>query len=252
MVLDSTQIQSFKDKGFLVIRNLFDASFMMNILNEVNRLDALDPINNGPMKYYEPSQLNHDEMILIRIEKFLEESSLLKSVVYDETLIKIIAALLLQDPILLKEKINYKPYGSPPDYLHQDSQAGWDKFGTEFISALIAVEESNVDNACVEFDVSGHYKDALAGPLWEPLNPDSLENLDLQPIETKSGDVVLFNSYVPHASDGNRSLDRRCNIYITYNKETDGDHRRQYFNEKRLSFPPNNERDPNKDYSFKV
>jgi len=136
--------------------------------------------------------------------------------------------------------------------LHQDSQAGWDKFGTEFISALIAVEESNVDNACVEFDVSGHYKDALAGPLWEPLNPDSLENLDLQPIETKSGDVVLFNSYVPHASDGNGSLDRRCNIYITYNKETDGDHRRQYFNEKRLSFPPNNERDPNKDYSFRV
>ena len=172
--------------------------------------------------------------------------------VYNEAMIEVISTLLSEKPVLLKEKINYKPYGSPPDYLHQDSQAGWDKYGTEFISALIAVEDSNQANACVEFDVSGKYKDKLIGPLWEPLNPDRLEELDLQSIETISGDIILFNSYVPHGSEANKSADRRCNIYITYNKKTDGDHREQYFNEKRESFPPNNERDPNKDYSFKV
>ena len=252
MMLDNSQIESFKQKGFLVIKNFFDSDFMNQILNEVNRLDVLEPIENGPMKYYEESQMNKNEMVLIRIEKFIETSPLLKSVVYNEAMIEVISTLLSDKPTLLKEKINYKPYGSPPDYLHQDSQAGWDKYGTEFISALIAVEDSNQANACVEFDVSGKYKDKLIGPLWEPLNPDRLEELDLQSIETISGDIILFNSYVPHGSEANKSADRRCNIYITYNKKTDGDHREQYFNEKRESFPPNNERDPNKDYSFKV
>ena len=251
-MLENSQTETFKNKGFLIIRNLFDPDFMKKILEEVNRLDVLKPIENGPMKYYEKSQINKDEMLLIRIEKFIEISPFLKSVVYNKLIIEIIGTLLSDQPTLLKEKINYKPYGSPPDHLHQDSQAGWDKYGTEFISALIAVEDSNQTNACVEFDVSGKYKDKLAGPLWEPLNSDCLDDLDLQPIETKSGDVIFFNSYVPHGSDANDSLDRRCNIYITYNKKTDGDHREEYFKEKRQNFPPNNERDPNKDYSFKV
>jgi|TARA_B100002052_G_scaffold96580_1_gene89196 ectoine hydroxylase-related dioxygenase (phytanoyl-CoA dioxygenase family) len=252
MMLDNSQIESFKQKGFLVIKNFFDSDFMNQILNEVNRLDVLEPIENGPMKYYEESQMNKNEMLLIRIEKFIETSPLLKSVVYNEAMIEVISTLLSDKPTLLKEKINYKPYGSQPDYLHQDSQAGWDKYGTEFISALIAVEDSNQANACVEFDVSGKYKDKLIGPLWEPLNPDRLEELDLQSIETISGDIILFNSYVPHGSEANKSTNRRCNIYITYNKKADGDHREQYFSEKRESFPPNNERDPSKDYSFKV
>ncbi len=252
MMLDNSQIESYKQKGFLVIRNFFDSDFMKKILNEVNRLDVLDPIEDGLMKYYEESQMNKNEMLLIRIEKFLETSPILKSAVYHEGMIEIIGTLLSDEPSLLKEKINYKPYGSPPDYLHQDSQAGWDKYGTQFISVLIAVEDSNQTNACVEFDVSGKYKDKLVGPLWEPLNPDSLGELDLQAVETKCGDIILFNSYVPHGSEINKSTDRRCNIYITYNKKSDGDHREQYFSEKRENYPPNNERDPNKDYSFKV
>lgn len=252
MILEDTQIQTFRNKGFLVLRDFYGSDTMKNILNEVDRLDAQDPIEDGPMKYYESSQLDHDQMLLIRIEKFLEESPMLTAIVYDDPLIKIIGTLLSDEPTLLKEKINYKPCGSPPDYLHQDSQAGWDKYGTDFISALIAVDDSNLENACVEFDVSEQYKDGLAGPLWEPLSPDRLKKLNLEPIETKSGDIILFNSYIPHGSDGNKSSDRRCNIYITYNKKSDGDHREEYFNEKRKSFPPNNERDPDKDYSFKV
>ena len=135
---------------------------------------------------------------------------------------------------------------------HQDSQAGWDDYGSEFLSVLIAVENSTTENACVEFDTSGAYKDSLAGPLWQPLEADALPDLNLQPIETNSGDIIIFNSYVPHGSESNSSNQRRCNIYLTYNKLSEGDHRIDYFKDKRKSFPPNNERDPNKDYSFKV
>ena len=90
IMLDNSQIESFKQKGFLVIRNFFNSDFMNQILNEVNRLDVLEPEENGPMKYYEESQINKNEMLLIRIEKFIETSPLLKSVVYNESMIEVI------------------------------------------------------------------------------------------------------------------------------------------------------------------
>ena len=126
-MVSNSQIETFNKKGFLVIRDFFHSDIMKKILDEVNRLDVLDPIENGPMKYYEKSQIDKDEMLLIRIEKFIETSPVLKSLVYDQAMIEIISTLLADQPTLLKEKINYKPHGSPPDHLHQDSQAGWDK-----------------------------------------------------------------------------------------------------------------------------
>ena len=83
------------------------------------------------------------------------------------------------------------------------------------------------------------------------IEPGWLEELDLQSIETISGDIILFNSYVPHGSEANKSTNRRCNIYITYNKKADGDHREQYFSEKEKASHLTTRKRSNKDYSFR-
>ena len=253
--ISEQQMMNFKKSGFLVLKGFFDDIVMNSILQEVNMMEYEAPLENGIMKYYEESYHQGNKSsdpLLIRIEKFIEVNQYLDSIVNHETIHQILRELFGEPGILLKEKINYKPSGAPPDHLHQDSQAGWDEYGSEFLSVLIAVEDSNTANACVEFDTSGLYKDRLVGPLWEPLDPSELPNLMMQPIETKAGDIIIFNSYVPHGSESNTSNQRRCNIYLTYNKQSDGNHRITYFEDKRKSFPPNNERDPNKDYSFKV
>ncbi len=256
MTITQSEIEDFKNLGFLVIKDFFDAKVMNKILQEVNVMEHQEPLKDGIMKYFEESNDNSNptpaEPLLIRVENFIEVNEYLNSIVNHRTIHEILTELFGEPGVLLKEKINYKPPGSPPDYLHQDSQAGWDDYGSEFLSVLIAVEKSTTENACVEFDTSGSYKDSLAGPLWEPLDADALPDLNLQPIETNSGDIIIFNSYVPHGSESNSSSQRRCNIYLTYNKLSEGDHRIDYFKDKRKSFPPNNERDPNKDYSFKV
>ena len=256
MTITQSQIKDFKNLGFLVIKDFFDAKVMNNILKEINAMEDEEPLKGGIMKYFEESSNNSNSTptkpLLIRIENFIETNDYLNSIVNHPTIHEILIELFDEPGVLLKEKINYKPPGSPPDHLHQDSQAGWDDYGSEFLSVLIAVEDSTTENACVEFDNSGSYKDSLAGSLWEPLKLDHLPELNLQPIETNSGDIIIFNSYVPHGSESNSSNQRRCNIYLTYNKLSEGDHRTEYFKDKRKSFPPNNERDPNKDYSFKV
>jgi hypothetical protein len=70
------------------------------------------------------------------------------------------------------------------------------------------------------------------------------------PIECKTGDVILFDSYLPHYSEPNRSNTPRRALFVTYNKLAEGGSMRtEYYQDKREKFPPDCERDPNKDYS---
>ena len=255
VILSPDEILDFNKLGFIVLRQYYSGNEILEILYEVNRLESLMPEKGGMMKYYDypfEQDSNNQSMILIRIEKFIETSPYLESIVNNLSVHSLLKQLLGESAVLLKEKINFKPPGAPPDLLHQDSQAGWDDYGSEFVSVLISVEDSNRSNACVEFDHSGYYINGLAGLLWEPLTSKDIPNAEMKPIETKAGDIILFNSYVPHGSEENRSDKRRCNIYLTYNKTADGSHRLKYFSEKRKSYPPNNERDPKQEYSFKV
>jgi hypothetical protein len=41
-------------------------------------------------------------------------------------------------------------------------------------------------------------------------------------------------------------------LYVTYNAASVGDHREQYYYNKRQSYPPNIERDPSKEYVYRV
>jgi len=255
VTLSPDEILDFNKLGFIVLRQYYSVNEILKILDEVNRLELLIPEKGGMMKYYDTpfgQDSSNQSMILIRIEKFIETSPYLESIVNNPSVHLLLNQLFGESAVLMKEKINFKPPGAPPDLLHQDSQAGWDEYGSEFVSVLIAVEDSNRSNACVEFDHSGNYINRLAAPLWEPLTAKDIPNSEMEPIETKAGDIILFNSYVPHGSDANRSDKRRCNIYLTYNKISDGDYRVKYFSEKRKNYPPNNERDPNQEYSFKV
>jgi hypothetical protein len=74
----------------------------------------------------------------------------------------------------------------------------------------------------------------------------------LAPIPTLPGDVLFFDSYVPHASKPNLSSHRRRILYLTYNRASDGDHRARYYADKRSSFPPDIDRLPGVEYRFRV
>ena len=69
--------------------------------------------------------------------------------------------------------------------------------------------------------------------------------------ELDVGDVIFFNSYIPHKSGPNKSKKSRIQIYLTYNSISAGNFRKRYISEKRKSFPPNNERIKGINYTFK-
>jgi ectoine hydroxylase-related dioxygenase (phytanoyl-CoA dioxygenase family) len=92
----------------------------------------------------------------------------------------------------------------------------------------------------------------MIGEEWKPLAEADVAGLGLHPVETAPGDVILFDSFVPHASADNLTDRPRRVLYLTYNRASDGDHRAAYYRDKHASFPPDIDRVPGKEYVFRV
>ncbi len=149
---------------------------------------------------------------------------------------------LVSPPILFKEKVNYKLRGCRPDKLHQDQAAGWNRYGDFFITMGIVVDENRKENAALSFMKSGNYEKRLMTAEWQPLSkadPPYLPEDEYILLEADPGDIIFFDSYVPHGSPANTSDRSRRNIFLTFNKQSDGDMRAKYYADKWASYPPN-------------
>ena len=153
--------------------------------------------------------------------------------------------------MLFKDKINFKLPGGDGFKEHQDVQAGWDDYASLHITAMVAIDETNAENGSVEM-IPGMHKQGLLGKMWAPLTDADTANASYQPVHCQPGDAVFFDSYAPHRSLPNRTDKARRVLYITFNAASEGDHRAKYYADKRKNYPPDIERDPNRNYAFKV
>ena len=134
---------------------------------------------------------------------------------------------------------------------HQDQQAGWSVYASLFVTALVAIDEATAENGCLEL-APGQHKRGLIGREWTPLTEAEMAGMAFVPYPTKPGDAVLFDSFVPHRSGSNLTDAPRRVLYVTYNRLSEGDHRLRYYADKRKSYPPDCEREPGKEYVYRV
>ena len=94
--------------------------------------------------------------------------------------------------------------------------------------------------------------DLIAGDITKTLPKYIEKNPKFKSFELDPGDIVFFNHYIPHRSKPNKSKLNRAQLYITYNLKKDGSFRKKYFKEKRISFPPNNERPQGSNFEYRI
>ena len=242
---------SFDRDGYLVVRGLFTAVEAREQARWIDELASRPPSIGNEMVYYEDSRHEPGTRVLSRIERFAQFHAGLGSLVADRRILDPLTVLLDDEPVLFKEKINFKTPGSGGFTPHQDIQPGWDTYAPYFMSVLIAVDRNTIENGCLEL-AAGHHRRGLIGRKWEPLEGAELDGLEFVPFPMEPGDAAFFDCFTPHQSQPNNTSTPRRNIYLTYNRRRDGDYREQYFADKRKSFPPDYERDPNATYVFRV
>jgi ectoine hydroxylase-related dioxygenase (phytanoyl-CoA dioxygenase family) len=250
-VLSSDQIDAFRRDGFLLLRGLFTSADVRDQERWIDEIATRPPETGRQMVYYEDSLKEPGARVLARIEKFSEYHAGLGGLVADARLVGPIADLLGEDPVLFKEKVNFKMPGGAGFTPHQDIQPGWDRYAPYFISVLMAVDANTIENGCLEL-AAGHHQRGLIGRLWEPLEGDELAGVEFVPYPMAPGDVAFFDCFTPHQSQPNLTERPRRNIYLTYNRRSAGDFRERYFADKRKSYPPDFERDPTASYVFRV
>jgi ectoine hydroxylase-related dioxygenase (phytanoyl-CoA dioxygenase family) len=255
MSVSESAVAEFNNNGFVVVPGLYSSEEVQRISVWLDELRDSDGTDNEIATYYEASPIN-DATVLVRAEYLLGDHNPEMTRLFLKP--EVMAALenfLGDEPVLFKEKANYKLPGCRSDLLHQDQAAGWGTYSNFFITMLIAIDENRIDNAAVSFRDAGDHKLELLGPEWEVLSSDEPP---FQPedayrvIEAQPGDSIFFDCYAPHGSPANDTDQPRRNIYLTFNRKADGDQRMAYYEDKWQNYPPNTRNDARDRSTFKV
>lgn len=246
-ILTDEDLAAFERDGYLVKRGGLTASDMSTISNWTDEVLALPEESGRHWVFHEQSRKD-GARIVQRIEKVAPFHHGFKQL--SDALRAPVSQLMGEPATLFKEKINFKMPGGGGFAPHQDSQAGWDVYADFFISALVSIDRSTLENGCLQL-VAGHHKSGIKKS-WEPLNEDDMKGMSFEPVSTEPGDIIFFDSFAPHASEANMSDHVRRIYYSTYNRASDGDQMARYYADKYKSFPPDIDRDPDKEYTFRV
>ncbi|WP_254070374.1 phytanoyl-CoA dioxygenase family protein [Acidisphaera sp. L21] len=234
--------------GFLVVPNFFDAATTANLLRWTEELQTAPEQPGQHWVYHEDSLTVPGQKVIQRIENFCPVHPGFDGVIRNSPLSDWTAALMGGPVVLFKEKINFKMPGAPGFKAHQDQQAGWTRYAPIFVTALVTIDASTLENGCLEM-VPGRHREGMIGEEWNPLDETGLA---LKAVPTNPGDVIFFDSFAPHASKPNFTDKPRRILYLTYNLAAEGDHRAQYYAEKHASYPPDIEREAGSKYVFRV
>jgi len=250
-VLSNEQIQSFKENGYLLVKQWLKGDALTQYINAIDELTQYPEVPGKYMFYYEESLKQSRDRILNRIEFFTDYQSVLGGIANSDQLLGALAQLFGEEAVLFKDKINFKLPGGDGFKPHQDIQAAWDDYTDYFINVSLSIDPHTIENGCLEV-APGHHNRGMFGRRFEPLTEDDLKGIQFQPVLTEPGDLIFFDCYIPHQSQKNMTDTKRRNMFLTYNKNSEGDFRYPYFSEKRQNHPPDIERDPNKEYNYKV
>jgi 2-aminoethylphosphonate dioxygenase len=234
--------------GYLLVRNFVNANLLAELLQWTADLQSVPEVSGRHWVYHEDSVTTPGRRVMQRIENFCPFHAGFDRFIRDGALARWTGALMGGPVVLFKDKINFKMSGGAGFKAHQDQQAGWTVYAPLFVTAMVTLDAATLENGCLEV-AAGRHREGLIGEQWKPLEE---QGLSLEPVPTAPGDVIFFDSYVPHASQANLTDSPRRILYITYNLASAGDHRARYFADKHASFPPDIDRDREKTYVFRV
>ncbi|MGB0588890.1 MAG: phytanoyl-CoA dioxygenase family protein [Myxococcota bacterium] len=247
-VLTDEELASWRRDHRLVLRGACDGDALAHIRTWTDELASWPETPGKWMAYYE-RHAQDDTRMLCRIENFIPYHAGYKDLIQGPALMTLLSALMGEEAVLFKEKINFKLPGGAGFAPHQDAPA-FASFGHRYhITMMVAIDDATTQNGCLEFAPPTGVGELLTPAADGTIDPDVVASMPWAPLETKAGDVVFFDSYIPHRSPGNSSDAARRATYVTYNRLAEGDVRTAYFEKKRAAFPPECERVEGVDYS---
>lgn len=188
-----------------------------------------------------PERDNSDKVC--RFEYLTESHEFIK-----RSLVPKLAALIEEEigqpVVLFKDKCNAKNPGGGAFRPHQDVVAYRNFKPNYHVTAAVFLDAATKENGCLHFATNYKQLDNAqfesienvaqqnlpvfprykGGAQHGDIQDNICEHLNWQQLEAKPGDVVIFDSYVPHYSEANHSQHSRRAMFFTFNLSTQGQH----------------------------
>lgn len=218
-------VEHFRDRGWLLTRTLDDAG-VAGLRSWVDEVASWPDDGDGWLHHRE---LTADGPVLCRSENLTPFHDGLRDLFTSGSLLATASALLGEQAVLYKEKVNYKLAGGAGYAPHQDAPAY--PFIASHVSCMVAVDDATVANGCLEV-VEARHHEVLPVDDRGCIAPAVAAELDWQAVEVPAGWTLWFHSRTPHRSGPNTSPVARRALYPTYNARSEGDLRDAYYREK--------------------
>ncbi len=221
--LTTTQQTHYHNSGYVILPGIFSPHEVEAWRTERNRLMSLELIS--PLNLRSDFREMGGVKILERLDPIIDVSPVFDKLAHDPRLTMPVADVLGEPPCLFKDKIVFKKPGVDGYPMHQDA-AWWQGFPVgDILSVAIAIDRANINSGAMQFFPGYHELLSKAGAIRH-MTPDEATKVDLSrrvDIELKSGDAVLFSTYVPHQSGRNSSARCRSTLFFTYAAQRHGD-----------------------------
>lgn len=226
--LDKVEIEEYKKKGFLILRNVFQKEEIEVYIQESNEIIdramaicsefRLDPIYNLRFEMLDDGQP-------WKIDPFVSISPLFSALTRDRRIMDPLASLYEGfEAVLFKDKLIYKPPNSHGNGIHQDYN-WWQGFPHSLLTVSVALDASTIENGCTQL-WTGHH----LGFMHEPgsldkgtIERERLENEEHVYVCLNPGDIAIFSCFTPHAAATNTSDKERRMLFLSYNDSRDGE-----------------------------
>jgi len=247
MILDATQREFWERNGYLWLRGFLGSTGAADLARWTEEVGEWPDTPGRWMRYYERGP--GGGKVLARVENYLPFHEDLERLLCHGRIGEVLADLLGEPAIVFKDKINMKAAGGAGFAPHQDAPAYVD-FGVPFhVTVMAPVDAFTRDNGCLEMAREATQTAFLPQNPDGTLRADQVGRFTWDPVLAVPGDLIVFDSFVPHFSGPNRSGGPRRAHYVTYNRRSAGDRRAAYYERKRALFPQECERQPGIDYA---
>jgi 2-aminoethylphosphonate dioxygenase len=142
-------------------------------------------------------------------------------------LLALVGELYGEPPCLFKDKLIFKKPGLRGYKLHQDWPP-WPGFPESFNTVVVPFEPVDRANGCTIVYPGYHTRGKLptVDGGYHETAPGLVDEGTAVPLELEPGDVAVFTAFTPHRSDPNTSARWRRQLFLSYNKRSEGGEQR--------------------------
>jgi ectoine hydroxylase-related dioxygenase (phytanoyl-CoA dioxygenase family) len=224
--------RDYEQLGYAIVASPFDAYEINRWRGECDRLWALPGVADASDFRVDLRNDVDGRRVPERLDPVIDASPLFTELTRDDRILRIVRALLRDDPLLFKDKLIAKTPGTTGYRTHQDfSYIEFFGFPADHqLAVALAVDAAGPNNGAIEVFPGRHDRLLPSAADDKYLSEESaLDPASAVMIELQPGDMLMLHSLCPHRSRPNLASGPRRLLFFTYNAAASGDHYATYY-----------------------